>query len=152
MRHNSVVSGYPKSTGILRINVTPWFRSVTYLLDHFRFIIPVTFPLFLSLLLRPLLTHFLSLQLPTPALPLVDNLPIALLKGNRSISNPHPIYNFLSYHRLSSPYSAFVFAISFVSFPKNTNEALSHMGWRQAMVDEMTAALNWHLGSCCFAI
>ena len=65
---------------------------------------------------------------PTPALPPVDNLPIALRKGNRSTSNPHPIYNFLSYHRLSLPYSAFVFAISFVSLPQNTNEALSHPG------------------------
>ena len=76
---------------------------------------------------------------PTPALPLVDNLSIALRKGNRSTSNPHPIYNFLSYHRLSSPYSAFVSTISSVSLPKNTNEALSHPGWRQAMVDEMAA-------------
>ena len=84
-----------------------------------------------------------SLPIPsvshTPALPLADNLPIALRKGNRSTSNPHPIYNFLSYHRLSSPYSAFVSAISSVSLPKNTNEALSHLGWRQAMVDEMAA-------------
>ena len=66
---------------------------------------------------------------PTPALPPADNLPIALRKGNRSTSNLHPIYNFLSYHRLSSPYSAFVYAISSVSFPNNTNEALSHLGW-----------------------
>ena len=76
---------------------------------------------------------------PTPALPLADNLPIALRKGNRSTSNLHPIYNFLSYHRLSSPYSAFVSTIFSVSLPKNTNEALSHPGWRQAMVDEMAA-------------
>ena len=33
---------------------------------------------------------------PTPALPLVDNLPITLRKGNRSTRNPHLIYNFLS--------------------------------------------------------
>ena len=76
---------------------------------------------------------------PTPALPVTDDLPIALRKGNRSSSNPHPIYNFLSYHRLSSTYSAFVSTISTVSLPKNTNEALSHPGWRQAMVDEMAA-------------
>ena len=44
----------------------------------------------------------------------------------------------MSYHQLSSPYSAFVSTISSVSLPKNTNEALSHPGWRQAMVDEMT--------------
>ena len=34
---------------------------------------------------------------PTSAPPLANNLPIALQKGNRSTSNPHPIYNFLSY-------------------------------------------------------
>nr|CAN79672.1 hypothetical protein VITISV_012210 [Vitis vinifera] len=76
---------------------------------------------------------------PAPALPSPDDLPIAIRKGTRSTHNPHPIYNFLSYHRLSSPYSAFVSAISFVSFPKSTHEALSHPGWRQAMVDEMDA-------------
>ena len=76
---------------------------------------------------------------PTPALPPADNLPIALRKGNRSTSNPHPIYNFLSYHQLPSPYSAFVSAISSVSLSKNTNEALSHPGWQQAMVDKMGA-------------
>ena len=66
-------------------------------------------------------------------------MPIALRKGNRSTRNPHPIYNFLSYHRLSSPYFAFVSAISSVSLPKSTPEAFSHPGWRQTMVNEMTA-------------
>ena len=70
----------------------------------------------------------IPLASPTPALPPTDNLPIALRKGNRSTNNPHPIYNFLSYHRLSSPYSAFVSAKSSVSLPKNTHEALSHPG------------------------
>ncbi|RVW92497.1 Retrovirus-related Pol polyprotein from transposon RE1 [Vitis vinifera] len=76
---------------------------------------------------------------PAPALPSPDDLPIAIRKGTRSTRNPHPIYNFLSYHRLSSPYSAFVSAISSISLPKSTHEALSHPGWRQAMVDEMAA-------------
>ncbi|RVW63729.1 Retrovirus-related Pol polyprotein from transposon TNT 1-94 [Vitis vinifera] len=76
---------------------------------------------------------------PAPTLPSPDDLPIAIRKGTRSTRNPHPIYNFLSYHRLSSPYSAFVSAISSVSLPKSTHEALSHLGWRQAMVDEMAA-------------
>ncbi|KAJ9686998.1 hypothetical protein PVL29_015735 [Vitis rotundifolia] len=76
---------------------------------------------------------------PAPALPSPNDLPIAVRKGIRSTRNPHPIYNFLSYHRLSSPYSAFVSAISSVSLPKSTHEALSHPGWRQAMVDEMVA-------------
>ncbi|RVW56421.1 Retrovirus-related Pol polyprotein from transposon TNT 1-94 [Vitis vinifera] len=76
---------------------------------------------------------------PAPALPSPNDLPIAVRKGIRSTRNPHPIYNFLSYHRLSSPYSAFVSAISSVSLLKSTHEALSHPGWRQAMVDEMAA-------------
>ncbi|KAJ9672576.1 hypothetical protein PVL29_025979 [Vitis rotundifolia] len=76
---------------------------------------------------------------PAPTLPSPNDLPIAVRKGIRSTRNPHPIYNFLSYHRLSSPYSAFVSAISSVSLPKSTHEALSHPGWRQAMVDEMAA-------------
>ncbi|RVW72247.1 Retrovirus-related Pol polyprotein from transposon TNT 1-94 [Vitis vinifera] len=76
---------------------------------------------------------------PAPALPSPHDLPIAVRKGTRSTRNPHPIYNFLSYHRLSSPYSAFVSAISSVSLPKSTHEALYHPGWRQAMVDEMAA-------------
>ncbi|RVX14106.1 Retrovirus-related Pol polyprotein from transposon TNT 1-94 [Vitis vinifera] len=63
--------------------------------------------------------------LPAPALPSPNDLPIAVRKGTRSTRNPHPIYNFLSYHRLSSPYSAFVSAISSVSLPKSTHEALS---------------------------
>ena len=76
---------------------------------------------------------------PASALPPAADLPIALRKGNRSTHNPHPIYNFLSYHRLSSPYSAFVSVISSVSLLKSTPEALFHPGWRQAMVDEMAA-------------
>ncbi|RVW21065.1 Retrovirus-related Pol polyprotein from transposon TNT 1-94 [Vitis vinifera] len=74
---------------------------------------------------------------PAPALPSPDDLPIAIRKGTRSTRNPLPIYNFLSYHRLSSPYSAFVSAISSVSLPKSTHEALSQPGWQQVMVDEM---------------
>ena len=36
--------------------------------------------------------------LPSPA-----DLPIAIRKGTRSSRNPHPIYNLLNYHCLSSP-------------------------------------------------
>ncbi|RVW15162.1 Retrovirus-related Pol polyprotein from transposon TNT 1-94 [Vitis vinifera] len=75
---------------------------------------------------------------PAPALPSPNDLPIAVRKGTRSTRNPHPIYNFLSYHRLSSPYSA-LFLLYPLSLPKSTHEALSHPGWRQAMVDEMAA-------------
>ena len=72
------------------------------------------------------------------------DLPIALRKGRRSTLNPHPIYNFLSYHRLSSSHCAFVSALSSVTIPKNVQEALSHPGWRQAMIDEMTALESNH--------
>ena len=57
-----------------------------------------------------------------------DDLPIAIRKGTRSTSNLHPVYNFLSFHRLSLPYFAFVSTLSFVSTPKSTSEALFHPG------------------------
>ena len=44
-------------------SLSPCLYLMMYLLDHFRFIIAFIVLLFLSLLLRPLLTHFLSLQL-----------------------------------------------------------------------------------------
>ena len=44
----------------------------------------------------------------------------------------------MSYHRLSSPYSAFISTLSFVSLPKTIHEVLSHLGWKKAMVEEMT--------------
>ena len=65
---------------------------------------------------------------PTSALSSTNHFPIALRKGNHSTRNPHPIYNFLSYHRLSSSYSAFVSTLSSISLPKSTSEALSHPG------------------------
>ena len=42
-----------------------------------------------------------------------DDLPIVIQKGNRSSRNHHPIYNFLTYHRLFSPYSTFISTLSF---------------------------------------
>ncbi|RVW65705.1 Retrovirus-related Pol polyprotein from transposon RE2 [Vitis vinifera] len=71
-------------------------------LDHFRFIIVAFVSLLLSLLLRHLLTDFLSLRLHLPRLCLL----------------------LITYPLL---------------FGKSTHEALSHPGWRQAMVDEMAA-------------
>ena len=74
------------------------------------------------------------LILPSPA-----DLPIAIRKSTRSSRNPHPIYNFLTHHRLSSPYSTFIFTLSSVSLPTTVHEALSHPGWKQAMVEEIVA-------------
>ena len=62
--------------------------------------------------------------------------------------NPHPVYNFLSYHRLSLPYFALVFTLSYVFTPKSTSETLFHSGWKQAMAKEMNALYSngtWEL-------
>ena len=67
-----------------------------------------------------------------PVLQPSDDLPIAIWKGTCSTSNPHPVYNFLSFHRLSLPYFAFVSTLSSISTPKSTSETLSHPGWKQA--------------------
>ena len=77
----------------------------------------------------PMASSSLTLVLSSPA-----NLPIVARKGTRSSHNPHPIYNFLTYHRLSSPYSAFISTLSSVSLAKTVHEALSHPGWKRAMV------------------
>ncbi|KOM48678.1 hypothetical protein LR48_Vigan07g238200 [Vigna angularis] len=66
----------------------------------------------------------------TPTTPEDDSgWPIALRKGTRSTRNPHPIYNFLSYHRLSPSYCALISSVSSVDIPKNMEEALAHPGW-----------------------
>jgi len=70
--------------------------------------------------------------------------PIALKKGTRSSQNPHPIYNFLSYHRLSPSYCSLLSSMSSVVIPKNVTEALDHPGWRQAMIAEMQALESNH--------
>ena len=49
---------------------------------------------------------------PAPVPQPSDDLPIAIRKGTRSTSNPHPVYNSLSFRRLSLPYSAFVSTLS----------------------------------------
>ena len=61
----------------------------------------------------------------TSVLPSLIDLPIAIWKGTRSFRNPYLIYNFLTYHRLSSPYFAFVSTLSSVYVPETMHEALS---------------------------
>ncbi|KAJ7963920.1 Retrovirus-related Pol polyprotein from transposon TNT 1-94 [Quillaja saponaria] len=80
-----------------------------------------------------------SPSVPTPSRASDLASPPILRRGTRSIRNPYPIYTFLSYHRLSSPYYAFVSSLSSISVPKSTSDALAHPGWRQAMIDEMNA-------------
>ncbi|WVY93382.1 hypothetical protein V8G54_032470 [Vigna mungo] len=74
---------------------------------------------------------------PTPANE--SDLPIALRKGIRSTRNPSPHYTVLSYHRLSPSFYTCLSSISSVSIPKSVGDALSHPGWRQAMLDELSA-------------
>jgi hypothetical protein len=66
------------------------------------------------------------------------NLPIAQRKGVRSCTH-HPISDFVSYQHLSSPYRSFVSKLSYVSVPRNLQEALSDPKWRTAMHEEMEA-------------
>ena len=81
---------------------------------------------------------------PAPSSPPTTDLPpasppIALRKGTCFTHNPHPIYNFLSYHHFSTPYFAFITSLPSISIPKTDCEALNHPGRRHAMVDEMVA-------------
>ena len=111
--------------------------------DHCRFIL-------VAYVLTPglRLTHLKSALLPTSVLPSPVDLPIAVRKGTHSSRNPHPIYNFLTNHRLSSPNSAFISTLSSVSLPKTVHEALSHPSLKQTMLEEMATLLNcWNYGS-----
>lgn len=73
----------------------------------------------------------LATSLPKP---FVD-LPLALHKGIHCTHDPHPIYNFLIYHHLSSANYAFISAFLSIT---TQNFSLSHLGWHQAMINEMT--------------
>jgi hypothetical protein len=67
-------------------------------------------------------------------IPVVNDtsLPIAQRKGVRSCTH-HPISDFVSYQHISSSYHFFVSKLSFVSVPRNLQEALSDPKWRAAM-------------------
>ena len=85
---------------------------------------------------------------PAPVPQPSDDLPIVIQKGTRSTSNPHLVYNFLSFHHLSLPYFAFFSTLSSISTPKSTSEALSHPSRKQAMAEEMDALYSndtWEL-------
>jgi len=90
-------------------------------------------------------------HIPPPPAPTVEpDLPVAICKGIRSTRNPSPHYTALSYHRLSQPFYACLSSISSVSIPKSVGDALAHPGWRQAMLDELSALQNsgiWELVS-----
>ncbi|KAJ7968976.1 Retrovirus-related Pol polyprotein from transposon TNT 1-94 [Quillaja saponaria] len=67
-----------------------------------------------------------SPSVPTPSRTSDPISPPILRRGTRLTCNPYPIYTFLSYHRLSSPYYTFVSSLSSIYVPKSTSDALAH--------------------------
>jgi len=79
-------------------------------------------------------------DLPLPlALTVEPDLFVAIRKGIHFTRNPSPHYTALSYHRLSQPFYACLSSISSVSIPKSVGDVVAHLGWRQAMLDELSA-------------
>ena len=68
---------------------------------------------------------------------LSDDLPIALSKGKRQ--SAHPISSFCSYDHLSSRFCSFIVSFDSISLPNKVSKALTHPGWRSAMIKEMDA-------------
>ena len=66
-----------------------------------------------------------------------DDLPIALRKGRRQCV--HPISSFCTYNQLSSQSCSFIASLDSILLPNTFQEALSHPGWRSAMIEEMDA-------------
>ena len=77
---------------------------------------------------------------------LSDDLPIALQKVKRQCT--HPISSFCSYNHLSSHSCSFIASLDSISLPNKVYEALAHLGWRSAMIEEMDALIangTWDL-------
>ena len=66
---------------------------------------------------------------------LCDDLPIPLRKGICQCA--HPISTFCSYDRLSSQSCSFIASLDSISSPSKVSEALAHLGWCSAMIEEM---------------
>ncbi|TYJ98825.1 Cysteine-rich RLK (RECEPTOR-like protein kinase) 8 [Cucumis melo var. makuwa] len=66
-----------------------------------------------------------------------DDLLIALREGKRKCT--YLVSSFVSYHQLSPPTYAFITSPDSTSIPNIVHEALSHFGWRNAMIEELNA-------------
>ena len=66
-----------------------------------------------------------------------DDLLIALRKGRCQCV--HPISSFCTYNQLSSQSCSFIASLDSISLPNTFQEALSHLGWRSVMIEEMDA-------------
>ena len=65
-----------------------------------------------------------------------DDLPITLRKGSQCV---HPISSFCTYNQLSSQSCSFIASLDSISLSNTFQEALSHPGWRSAMIEEIDA-------------
>lgn len=68
-----------------------------------------------------------------------SNFPIAICEGILSTHNPHTIYNYVSYIIFLLVNMLSRLPCRLFLFPKIVQEALSHLGWHQAMIEEMHA-------------
>ena len=70
--------------------------------------------------------------------------PIAIRKEKRSRvkSLPHNIANYLNYMKVSPQYQTFLSQLQDISIPKNSQEALRNIQWKEAMDEEMRALLQ----------
>ncbi|EXC05244.1 hypothetical protein L484_002665 [Morus notabilis] len=68
----------------------------------------------------------------------IDDRPIALRKGTQLCTN-HPIYNFISYGKLSSNHRAFVSNLDRIQVPSSIHEALLIPEWKEAILEEIRA-------------
>ena len=80
----------------------------------------------------------MSTDPPLPPSTLDFDLSIAIRKGKRTCTD-HPISNFVSFYHLSPSFKAFSLSVSSFVVPQSYREALSHLGWRKAMDEEMHA-------------
>ena len=76
---------------------------------------------------------------------LSDDLLIALRKGKRQCT--HPISSFCSYNNLPFHSCSFIASVYSISLPNKVYEALTHPGWRSAMIE--MDALTDVLGTWC---
>ena len=68
---------------------------------------------------------------------LIDDFLIALRKGKRQCV--YQISSFCSYNRLSSHSCSYIASLDSISLPNKVSEALTHLVWCHAMIEEMDA-------------
>ncbi|OIT32260.1 hypothetical protein A4A49_57773, partial [Nicotiana attenuata] len=80
---------------------------------------------------------------PLPDPPDNLDLPIALRKGTRTCKSTYSVANFVSYDHLSSTSRSMIVSLDSISVPK-TVKALNHLGWSDAMLEEIHALEDNH--------